>query len=159
MTREPLTSDELENIDRLVKDAVGYDEARGDTISISNIAFFAEPDLGPIDDGGFLAGISMLGLVKQIVGALLVLAIAFGIVRPLLRNLSSSLSAAGTVVVASQPPPVMTAGSSQGRVAAAAPAPAGPLSYEDKMSVARQAADKDPERVAEIVRSWVQTDG
>ena len=33
------------------------------------------------------------------------------------------------------------------------------LTYEEKMSVARQAADKDPERVAQIVRSWVQSDG
>ena len=31
--------------------------------------------------------------------------------------------------------------------------------FDDKVSVARQLADKNPERVAQIVRSWVQTDG
>ena len=34
-----------------------------------------------------------------------------------------------------------------------------PLSYDDKISVARQLADKNPERVAQIVRAWVQADG
>ena len=37
--------------------------------------------------------------------------------------------------------------------------PRAPLSYDDKISVARQLADKNPERVAQIVRSWVQADG
>jgi flagellar biosynthesis/type III secretory pathway M-ring protein FliF/YscJ len=34
----------------------------------------------------------------------------------------------------------------------------GPLSYDDKVSVARQLADRNPERVAAIVRAWVQAD-
>ena len=32
------------------------------------------------------------------------------------------------------------------------------LSFDDKVSVARQLADKNPERVAQIVRTWMQTD-
>ena len=39
------------------------------------------------------------------------------------------------------------------------PTPRAPLSYDDKVSVARQLADKNPERVAQIVRAWVQSDG
>ena len=32
------------------------------------------------------------------------------------------------------------------------------LAFDDKVSVARQLADKNPERVAQIVRTWMQTD-
>lgn len=162
MTTEPLTADELENLDKLVKDAVGYDAARGDSVSISNVAFFDEPDPEPIEEAGFFSGIGMRGLLKQILGAALVLAIGFGVVRPLLRSLSSSFSAAGTAA----PRQVAAIG---GGAIPAAPATAGyvpeqppqaeNLSYDEKISVARQAADRNPERVAQIVRSWVQSDG
>ncbi len=163
MTSEPLTTDELENIERLVKDAVGYDADRGDSISISNVAFFDEPVPEPVEEAGFLAGIGMRGLLKQIFGAVLVLVIGFGVVRPFLRSLSSSFSGGGAVA----PRQVGAAGG--GALPGGSPAAAGPaveappqaanLSYDEKMSVARQAADRDPERVAQIVRSWVQSDG
>jgi len=163
MTSEPMTADELENIDRLVKEAVGYDAARGDSVSVSNIAFFDEPDPEPLEEAGAMSGGGMSGLIKQVLGAALILAIAFGVVRPLLRTLSSSFSEAGTAASPRQ------AAAIGGGAAAAAPAAAGyaaepapsaaNLSYEDKMSVARQVADRDPERVAQIVRSWVQSDG
>jgi len=162
MTSEPLTADELENIDRLVKDAVGYDAARGDSVSVSNIAFFDEPNPEPLEEAGETSGAGMSGLIKQILGAVLVLAIAFGVVRPLLRTLGASFSTPGTAaprqVAAIAGGSAAAAPAAVGYAAEQAPQ-AGSLSYEDKMSVARQAADRDPERVAQIVRSWVQSDG
>lgn len=161
MTTEPLTSEELENLDRLVKDAVGYDEARGDSVSVSNVAFFDEPDPEPLEEEGFMSGIGKSGLLKQILGAALVLAIAFGVVRPILRSLSSGLSSAGAVSPRQVAAAAGGAPLPQGAPAVSVvPEPqAANLTYEEKMSVARQAADKDPERVAQIVRSWVQSDG
>ena len=161
MTTEPMTADELENIERLVKGAVGYDEARGDTISISNVAFFNEPNPEPLEEAGFFSGIGMRGLLKQLLGAALVLVIGFGVVRPLLKSLSNSFSGTGTAA----PQQIAAAGgaavSSATAPASHVPEPpqAANLSYDEKMSVARQAADRDPERVAQIVRSWVQSDG
>jgi len=162
MTSEPLTAEELENVERLVKDAVGFDADRGDSISVSNVPFFDEPIPEPVEEAGFFSGIGMRGLLKQIFGAALVLVIGFGVVRPFLRSLSSGFSGDGTVA----PRQVAAAG---GNVLPGTPATAGSmsestpqaanLSYDEKMSVARQAADKDPERVAQIVRSWVQSDG
>ena len=162
MTTEPLTADELENIERLIKDTVGYNEARGDSITISNVAFINAPNPEPLEEAGFFSGISIRALLKQISGAALVLVIGFGVVRPLLRSLSSSFSAAGTLPphqaseagVGMAPSASATAGYVSGQ-----PPQAANLSYDEKMSVARQAADKDPERVAQIVRSWVQSDG
>lgn len=162
VTSEPLTSDELANIETLVKDAVGFDETRGDRVSISNVAFFDEPDPEPLEEAGFFSGIGMRGMLKQILGAAMVLLIGFGVVRPLLRSLSGALSAAGTAA----PQQVAAVGGTSVPVASGTggyvpdhPPQAANLSYDEKMSVARQAADQNPERVAQIVRSWVQSDG
>jgi flagellar M-ring protein FliF len=160
MKTEPLTGDELEKIELLVKDAVGYDETRGDSISISNAAFFNDPVPEPLEEAGFFSGIGMRGLLKQAMGAALVLLIGFGVVRPLLRSLSSSFSAAGPAVGANAiPAGAIPAGAATAGYVPEQPPQAANLSYDEKMSVARQAADRDPERVAQIVRSWVQSDG
>ena len=164
ITSEPLTADELANLEMLVKDAVGFDEARGDRVSVSNVAFFNEPAPEPVEEAGFFAGIGMRSLLKQVVGAALVLAIAFGVVRPLVRSLSASLSTGGGGGMVRRASPGAAAGGApaggtQSAGYAEEPAPPVSLSYDDKVSVARQAADKNPERVAQIVRSWMQSDG
>lgn len=85
--RTPLTEDELQRYRRLVSDAVGLDEARGDTLSIVNASFiqekqedFAGPEIW--EEPWFWT------LVKQILAGLAVLIIIFGVIRPMLRDLS-----------------------------------------------------------------------
>jgi len=157
ITTEPLTGDELANLEQLVRDAVGFDEARGDRVSVSNVPFIDEPAPEPLEEPGMFEGAGMRGIFKQVLGAALVLAIVFGVVRPLLRNLSAGFGGASGGAA-----PVQIAGG-EGAMPQFAPAQAQPvaqtLSFDDKIGVARQAADQDPERVAQIVRSWVNTDG
>jgi flagellar M-ring protein FliF len=42
-TEEPLTEEQVERLKTLVKDAVGFDEKRGDTVSVVNQGFHTEP--------------------------------------------------------------------------------------------------------------------
>jgi flagellar M-ring protein FliF len=86
---EPRSAEQLEQIETLVKSAIGYDANRGDTVEIVNMQF-ANIKPMDLDDGG-----SFLGLTKQdimplveiivlaLVGALLVLFV----VRPILTRL------------------------------------------------------------------------
>lgn len=85
--RTPLTEDELARYRQLVSDAVGLDEARGDTLSIVNASFvqekqedFAAPEIW--EEPWFWT------LVKQILAGLAVLIIIFGVIRPMLKDLS-----------------------------------------------------------------------
>ncbi|KUJ75468.1 flagellar M-ring protein FliF [Thiomicrospira sp. XS5] len=85
--RTPLTEDELARYRQLVSDAVGLDEARGDTLSIVNASFvqeqqedFASPEIW--EEPWFWT------LVKQVLAGLAVLIIIFGVIRPMLRDLS-----------------------------------------------------------------------
>lgn len=162
MITEPLTNIELEEITNLVKGAVGFDEGRGDSVSISNSSFYQQPEPEPLEEPGLLENAGLRDIFKQVLSAALVLVVILGAVRPLLRSLSGNWSWSGTAAPASNALPASMAAGAGGAAAAmpiAEQPPAAPLTFDDKVSVARQAAENNPERVAQIVRSWVQSDG
>ncbi len=83
---EPRSDEELQSYRRLVSDAVGLDETRGDTLSVVN-APFAQPieeEAGPPiwEQSWFV------NLVKQVLAALAIFLIIFGVIRPMLKDLS-----------------------------------------------------------------------
>ena len=146
---EKLDDAELEAMTKLVRDAVGYDEKRGDTVSVSSMAFWQPPEnTAPAEEPGFLQSPAVQSYAKQGLAAALVLIVVLVLVKPLLRALAGGAPAAlGEQAALAGPGGTLAANS---RI---------PLSYDDKVSVARQLADKNPERVAQIVRAWVQSDG
>ncbi|MCL4791228.1 MAG: flagellar M-ring protein FliF [Gammaproteobacteria bacterium] len=149
VSSEKLDEQELEALTRLVRDAVGYDEKRGDTVSVSSMAFYQAADTAAeVEEPGFLQNPAVQSYGKQALAAILVLVVAVVLVKPLLRALAAGAPAASGGQAALAGP--------GGNYAADVRAP---LSYDDKVSVARQLADKNPERVAQIVRAWVQSDG
>jgi flagellar M-ring protein FliF len=150
---EHLTQPEIDGITGLVKEAVGFDEKRGDSVSVSNVAFYTKPAEAAPAEPGLLERPGLMETSRTVLAAALLLALAFVVIRPIMRGLGlgggvSTTDAAGRLVS-------VTAGGGGGAAQGAARAP---LSYDDKISVARQLADKNPERVAQIVRSWVQAD-
>ncbi len=149
VSSEKLSEPELAAMTKLVRDAVGYDEKRGDTVSVSSMAFHqATDEAEEAEEPGFLQNPAVQSWGKQGLAAALVLIVVLVLVKPLLRALAGS-----------------TPGVAGGQAALAGPGGSfssgarTPLSYDDKVSVARQLADKNPERVAQIVRAWVQSDG
>jgi flagellar M-ring protein FliF len=151
VTTEKATPEDLAAMTGLIRDAVGFDEARGDTINVSSMPFYQSPPVeGDEEEPGFLQNPSVQAFGKQGLAGALILVIALVLVRPLLRALGGGAGGAGVPAYA---------GAAGGGGAGSPPEQRTPLSYDDKISVARQLADKNPERVAQIVRSWVQADG
>jgi len=151
VTSVKVPPEELEAIQKLVRDAVGYDEARGDTVSVSSMPFYQSPPVEAAEEPGLLQSPTVQSFGKQGLAALLILVVALVLVRPLLRAL-------GGGAAPGQPGVPAYAGGGGGGMGMPSEQRA-PLSYDDKISVARQLADKNPERVAQIVRAWVQADG
>ncbi|MGC9386238.1 MAG: flagellar basal-body MS-ring/collar protein FliF [Hydrogenovibrio sp.] len=85
--RTPLTEDELTRYRQLVSDAVGLDEARGDTLSIVNASFIQEKQEDYAEPAIWEAP-WFWTLVKQVLAGLAVLIIIFGVIRPMLKDLS-----------------------------------------------------------------------
>lgn len=138
-TTEPLNEEELTRVRELVQGAIGFREERGDTLNISNVSFLAPPEAPEIEGPGLLDRPGMRDMLKSVVGGLLILFIGFRVVRPIVASLSKGLTTPAAA-------PAMTETAM------------GPLSFDDKVSIARQLADKNPERVALVVRQWVSED-
>jgi flagellar M-ring protein FliF len=85
---QPRPAEELETLRLLVQSAVGFDEARGDTVTIESLQFTALPDQGQLverDGSGWLAAngarLAQIGMLGAIV-----LALIFFVLRPMLSR-------------------------------------------------------------------------
>jgi flagellar M-ring protein FliF len=147
----PLTKAEIEDITRLVKDAVGFDEARGDSVNVVNQPFQPQtvetlkPEPVPLWQRPWLRDV-----LRLVLGALVLVALALGVLRPLIKNLSAHALAA--------PPPELLPADGRGADMhqATASAAFGPAQgYEQQLVQARGLVTQDAKRVAQVVRTWV----
>jgi len=152
ITETALTAEQITNMTRLVKDAVGYDEARGDSVNIVNASFKGEavpeeiqPETIPIWERPLVRDIAKL------LGALIVLLVlVLAVLKPLVRGLLAPPRS-------TYEPPQLTDGgtpASAGGGSMAAPA----LDYDSQIAQARSLVAQDPARVAQVVKTWVGKD-
>jgi flagellar M-ring protein FliF len=83
----PRPEAELEALRELVASAVGFDQARGDVITLRSLAFEGVGSEGTPAGAGWVErlGLDAMGLIRLAVLALVILAVALFILRPLLR--------------------------------------------------------------------------
>lgn len=141
--RKPLSEEELARLTALVKEAVGFQAERGDSVQVTNIAFTTPPEPEPPSEPSWFAQPSLASLGKQALGWLAVLALIFGVLRPMLQ----ALTARGREAALPPPPP-----------SGALPAPGTRTDYEQQVAAAKQLAAQDPKRVARVVKNWVAND-
>jgi flagellar M-ring protein FliF len=87
LTREPLSAEELERISSLVREAVGYDEARGDRVNVVNSAFADSLNGGMASPEQWWETRWFLTLARLGIIGLVVLVALLVVVRPALRTL------------------------------------------------------------------------
>ena len=90
VTITPRTEDEIKQITTLVKEAVGFNAQRGDTVNIINIGFVAPAGIEVVPDIPLWEQIWFWPVVKQILAALVIVYIIFGLIKPAIRSLSRS---------------------------------------------------------------------
>lgn len=150
-----LTDEDMERITALVKQAVGFDEARGDTVTIFKTPFHAAPELEPAEEIAFWAKPSFIDTMKQVLGAVIVLALAFGLVRPFLRSLiAANEVSSATQAVAAGAAPALPVGANQ---LPATTAQLGLPSFDEKVAAAKKISGHDPAKVAQVVKQWVES--
>lgn len=154
-TTVPLTDEEIARITNLVREAVGYNADRGDSINVANSAFAAElrePVLPLWKDP------EMIELGKQGLNWLLVLLVVllayFGVIRPLLRT-----------VVPPKPKPEPGVEAAAGEEAEGEEGEEGVRvtlsgegeeeSFEERLERARNLARNDPKMVANLIKEWM----
>ena len=140
----PLSKEQMDKITNLVKTAIGYDEKRGDKVSVVNSRFIPPPEIKALPALAFYQQPWFWDIVKKTLGVLLGLIIAFGLLKPLLRNLAAKAK-------------------NEKKVAAAdgSDAEAQLLSPEmlqlkqQQLESLKQVAKQEPSRVAQILKNWV----
>jgi len=81
----PWSAEELQRLEMLVKDAVGFNAARGDSVSVVNSLFLGgAQELGEPD---FWRQPWFWEIVKQVLAGLFLLIMIFGVIRPIVKNL------------------------------------------------------------------------
>lgn len=152
-----LSAEELAQVEKLVKEAVGFDAERGDTVSVMN-APFARPDaLPPIEDLPLWQQPEVRDYLRLGLGTLVVLVLVFGVLRPLLRNLAQPRvfePVLETIEGGGGGLPALT-----GETAQTAELLGPPMDpHEQRLAQARQAVQQDPRKVAQVVKNWVGSD-
>ncbi len=156
--REPRPPEEIAYLERLVKEAVGFDEARGDRVSLVNASFKQmDETVQPLPEPQLWQQPWVRDLVKQVLAGVGVLALVLLVLRPAMRALSQPVPAlAGRG--GGRPP----AGADQRALVALAGGQEGarddPRRLDDHLQRARSIATEDPRLVAQVMRQWVGND-
>jgi flagellar M-ring protein FliF len=153
---EALSEEEMKHLTALIKEAVGFNEARGDTINIVNSPFQLPEEVEPLPELPIWKQAWALTLAKQLFGGLIVLLIAFGILRPILGNLSKQGKAMSATIEAlpdGTNGEHIRSGDDQLTLSNQHP-PNG----QQLLDAASTMVKEDPKRVAQVLNSWVEKD-
>lgn len=162
--REPWSDESLERLSSLVRDAVGFSVARGDSVNVLNSPFVENTTetLGdlPVWEQPWFAS-----LAKQLGALVVILVLVLGLVRPVLKGLSNAGSSAldeerakelealeGTGLNSFEGLSDETVTLTGGEVLAL---PSPEESYEQQLKAIKGLIADDPGRVAQVIKQWV----
>lgn len=161
------TEEEMARITSLVKDAIGFDAERGDSVHVINTSFTMPAPVGPLPQPSLWERPWVWDALKQLAGVTFVLLLLFAVLRPIMRQLvtqapenrqleqstdAARLDAAGD------------AGSDDEKVTLTdqrrqnTPSLQAQAAQTANIDAIRTLVAEDPKRVAKLVRNWV-TDG
>jgi len=165
-TRQPWSANELERLSILVRDSVGYSAVRGDSVNVLNAPFTSGVEVVESD----LPAVPwwekwLMPHIKSIASVIIILALIFGLLRPVFKSLArnggsiaeqeearqlAALEAAGLggmegvsdeTVTLSGGSALLLGGPEQG--------------YEQQLNAIKGLIADDPGRVAQVVKKWV----
>jgi|TARA_R100000005_G_scaffold84289_2_gene52353 flagellar M-ring protein FliF len=171
VARAPLAPERVEEITRLAREAVGFSEERGDTVSVINASFVEPPALEAPPEPSILEQDWLWRLLKGLGVAAGLAALLFFVVRPLMQfsvapvpaaigpgqralgndgygDAGYAQGAAGELMSDDQ---VTLAGNRRGLP--------GNTGYQQQLQMARSVAEGEPQRAAHVMKQWVAGDG
>jgi flagellar M-ring protein FliF len=176
VSRVPRTDAELESIRSLVREAVGFNEKRGDSLSVSSASFM--PDTMTEEKVPFWSEFWFLELVKVVGGLLLAMMVLLTVVRPGLKQLMprpaepEPRAALAAAVQDGEEHKALTDESESDEVGeetvalthqpsaiAALMGPKGPDRQQLDLDTVRAMIKEDPKRVAQVMKTWLTDDG
>lgn len=166
---EPRSDAELAALEELVKSAVGFDEARGDSVTLRSMDLIPDPALAESSENGWVTSrpLDIMSLAKIGIAAAVVLVLGLFVVRPILTSavppllpeadmlrapnsgasLDGEISGAEpffpTSAVALQQDPSLKRGQLEGP--------------QDPVERLKSLIDERQEETVEVLKSWIET--
>ena len=165
ITQVPWTTDQLARFTRLVQDAVGFDASRGDSVSVINVPFSTER-AEVIADIPFYSQPWFWDVLKQVLGVLFILVLVFGVLRPVLNNITGNGRGKQVAGIGSDAE-LNGMGGMDGELANDRVSLGGPQSillpspsegYDAQLNAIKSLVAEDPGRVAQVVKEWINAD-
>lgn len=165
VTRSPWAAEDLARFTRLVQDSVGFDASRGDSVSVINAPFSAETGEEMIEIP-FYSQPWFWDIVKQILGVLFILVLVFGVLRPVLNNITNagkgSAGEGGDGDIELGDMGGLAGELSADRVSLGGPQsillPSPSEGYDAQLNAIKSLVAEDPGRVAQVVKEWINAD-
>jgi len=150
VTATPYTQQELARITALVRETVGFSTLRGDSVNVINVPF-TKVEVETLPEEAIYEKVWVWDIAKQVLGALAVLFVIFGVLKPVMKNLAVAppvtkiISETGEELDEDQLS--LSGANEQKRLAAA--------SYEENLQLAQSLATQEPKRVVQVVKNWM----
>ncbi|QBJ76778.1 MULTISPECIES: flagellar basal-body MS-ring/collar protein FliF [Aquitalea] len=181
MKPTPLTAQEIQQINNLVKETMGYNSQRGDTLNVVNAAFAdaAVPVTMQEKVTDYLTN-NASSLIKYALLTIAVLYLLFGVVRPIVKDLVKPQDAVkkgpdGKPLADAGGRLLAVAGDDEGGAEGAAAGGKGAVAtnpdgtpenpkdaqmrqYNQNLEAARELVKSDPRMAAQIIKEWISSD-
>jgi flagellar M-ring protein FliF len=152
VTTAPMSDTDIKRFTQLVKESIGLKEDRGDQLNVLNQAFKSAAPIGPVDGLPIWQQPWVTQLAKQIVGAALVLVVAFLVLRPLMKSLTRPAGRRSAADDGELAGDRLSLGQGANAIKLSP-------SFEQQIAAARTLVGQDPRRAAQVVKDWVAADG
>lgn len=144
----PLSEAEMIRINALIMDAIGFNEARGDSLNVVNAPFMAIPEQEALPEIPIWEQPWVWDVAKQGLGGILVLFLILGVIRPAFKDLNKihvdpEAEAAVQSLLANK-----SGANSDDRIIT------GSEDVESQLANVRSLVQQDPALVAQVVKNW-----
>ena len=157
----PMSDAQMARINTLVMDAIGFNMARGDSLNVVSAPFVTPIEAEPLPGIPLWEQAWVWDVGKQVLGALVVLFLIFGLIRPAFRDLNKSpdkqlTNQNGENAEGMSAEQVLSESSKNGEDIAKLTT--GSERVEQHLTNIRSLVQQDPALVAQVVKNWAASD-
>lgn len=143
-----LSEAEMTRINALIMDAIGFNQARGDSLNVVNAAFMTTPEQEALPEIPIWEQPWVWDIAKQGLGGLLVLFLILGVIRPAFKDLNKVHIDPATEARVQNLLANQSVSSSDDRIVT------GAEDVEGQLANVRSLVQQDPALVAQVVKNW-----
>lgn len=147
--RTKYTADELTQMTKLVREAIGFNALRGDSVNVNNTGFADLTALESLPEIPLWEQDWFWSIVKQSLAGLAVIFLVFGVLKPTIRSLANYHPAKKVDEEDVEDDQLTLTGPDSSAMLNKIPM------YENDLLAAKTLAAEEPKRVAQVVKDWI----